>query len=157
MENKFGLILNNAMWDISGYIDCGFGFLRKVIERILHTTRHDYHHVWATLWWSCCNSHWSWWGSVTNRNLEDAGSGFCFLVQDLEKSMLCYWGLEELLWLVRQIEYPLTAAWSRWCAVNDLGVDRKGTGSSKRLADEVVDIIRSRGGMAVPNYGKLCN
>lgn len=43
---------------------------------------------------------------------------------------------------------------SCWRAVNDLGGDRKGVGSSKRLADEVVDLIQSRGGKAVPNYGK---
>lgn len=41
-----------------------------------------------------------------------------------------------------------------WCAVNDLGGDKKGTGASQRVADEVVDIIRSRGGKAVANYGK---
>lgn len=41
------------------------------------------------------------------------------------------------------------------CAVNDLGGDTKGTGASKRVADEVVDVIRSRGGKAVANYGKL--
>jgi len=39
--------------------------------------------------------------------------------------------------------------------VNDLGGDQKGTGSSKRLADEVVELIQSRGGKAVPNYGKI--
>ena len=39
--------------------------------------------------------------------------------------------------------------------VNDLGGDQKGTGSSKRLADEVVELILSRGGKAVPNYGKI--
>ena len=44
-----------------------------------------------------------------------------------------------------------------WLAVNDLGVDKKGSGSSKRLADEVVDIIRSSGGKAVANYGKTCS
>ena len=41
------------------------------------------------------------------------------------------------------------------CTVNDLGGDTKGTGASKRVADEVVDLIRSRGGKAVANYGKI--
>jgi len=39
--------------------------------------------------------------------------------------------------------------------VNDLGGDRKGTGSSKKLADEVVELIQLRGGKAVPNYGEI--
>ena len=41
------------------------------------------------------------------------------------------------------------------CTVNDLGGDTKGTGASKRVADEVVDLIRSHGGKAVANYGKI--
>ena len=36
--------------------------------------------------------------------------------------------------------------------VNDLGVAIDGEGSDKRPAEEVVEIIRSRGGEAVPNY-----
>lgn len=39
--------------------------------------------------------------------------------------------------------------------VNDLGGDKKGTGASQRVADEVVDIIRSRGGKAVANYDSV--
>jgi 3-hydroxyacyl-CoA dehydrogenase/3a,7a,12a-trihydroxy-5b-cholest-24-enoyl-CoA hydratase len=40
-------------------------------------------------------------------------------------------------------------------AVNDLGGTMDGTGRGNKLADDVVDIIRSRGGTAVANYGKL--
>ena len=40
------------------------------------------------------------------------------------------------------------------CAVNDLGGTMDGTGHGKKLADDVVDIIRSRGGTAVANYGQ---
>ena len=39
-------------------------------------------------------------------------------------------------------------------AVNDLGGTMDGTGRGKKLADDVVDIIRSRGGTAVANYGQ---
>ena len=39
--------------------------------------------------------------------------------------------------------------------MNDLGGTMDGTGSGKKLADDVVDIIRSRGGTAVANYGEL--
>lgn len=38
--------------------------------------------------------------------------------------------------------------------VNDLGGSADGTGRGKKLADDVVDIIRSRGGTAVANYGE---
>ena len=48
--------------------------------------------------------------------------------------------------------------WSLVCnyihAVNDLGGTMDGTGRGKKLADDVVDIIRSRGGTAVANYGE---
>ncbi len=40
-------------------------------------------------------------------------------------------------------------------AVNDLGGTMDGTGRGNKLADDVVDIIRSHGGTAVANYGKL--
>lgn len=40
-------------------------------------------------------------------------------------------------------------------AVNDLGGTMDGSGSGRKLADDVVDIIRSRGGVAVPNYGEV--
>ena len=36
--------------------------------------------------------------------------------------------------------------------VNDLGVDRTGIGKNAQPVDEVVSTIRSRGGVAVPNY-----
>ena len=40
--------------------------------------------------------------------------------------------------------------------VNDLGRNMHGEGkSSARPADEVVSIIKSKGGTAVPNYGML--
>ena len=38
--------------------------------------------------------------------------------------------------------------------VNDLGGDAKGGGRSSRAADETVQMIRSRGGKAVANYGQ---
>jgi len=38
-------------------------------------------------------------------------------------------------------------------SVNDLGGDIKGEGHSSRPADIVVDEIRSKGGIAVANYG----
>ena len=44
-----------------------------------------------------------------------------------------------------------------WCfiiTVNDLGGMVDGIGRGKKLADDVVDIIRSRGGTAVANYGE---
>lgn len=37
--------------------------------------------------------------------------------------------------------------------VNDLGGGIHGEGQASRPADEVVSIIKSRGGVAVPNYG----
>ena len=41
------------------------------------------------------------------------------------------------------------------CAtVNDLGGDAKGGGRSSKAADETVEMIRSRGGKAVANYGQ---
>ena len=40
-------------------------------------------------------------------------------------------------------------------AVNDLGGDIKGDGKSSRPADLVVEEIRSKGGVAVANYGQL--
>lgn len=45
-------------------------------------------------------------------------------------------------------------------SVNDLGGDIKGEGKSSRPADVVVDEIRSKGGIAVANYGlyeSLCS
>ena len=39
-------------------------------------------------------------------------------------------------------------------AVNDLGGSSDGMGRGHKLADDVVDIIRSRGGVAVANYGE---
>ena len=39
--------------------------------------------------------------------------------------------------------------------VNDLGGDTKGGGASRMVADEVVEVIQSRGGRAVANYGKM--
>src|SRR5688572_31259626 len=36
--------------------------------------------------------------------------------------------------------------------VNDCGVARDGSGTSRAPADEVVDLIRESGGTAVPNY-----
>jgi len=39
-------------------------------------------------------------------------------------------------------------------SVNDLGGDSKGDGKSSRAADIVVDEIRSKGGIAVANYGR---
>ena len=43
-------------------------------------------------------------------------------------------------------------------SVNDLGVDLTGLGKSSQPVDEVVATIRSRGGIAVHNYGEkdLC-
>ena len=41
-----------------------------------------------------------------------------------------------------------------FAAVNDLGGDAKGGGRSSRAADETVEMIRSRGGKAVANYGQ---
>ena len=38
--------------------------------------------------------------------------------------------------------------------VNDLGGDAKGGGRSSKAADETVQIIRTRGGKAVANYGQ---
>ena len=38
--------------------------------------------------------------------------------------------------------------------MNDLGGDAKGGGRSSRAADETVEMIRSRGGKAVANYGQ---
>lgn len=38
--------------------------------------------------------------------------------------------------------------------MNDLGGNFKGEGKSARAADKVVEEIRSKGGKAVPNYGK---
>ena len=38
--------------------------------------------------------------------------------------------------------------------VNDLGVNRHGVGKSSNFADEVVDLIRSKGGTAVASYGE---
>ena len=48
--------------------------------------------------------------------------------------------------------FPLDLLYVR--AVNDLGGTMDGTGRGKKLADDVVDIIRSRGGTAVANYGE---
>jgi len=42
-------------------------------------------------------------------------------------------------------------------SVNDLGGDFKGQGRGTMAADKVVDEIRSKGGKAVANYGKLKN
>ena len=39
-------------------------------------------------------------------------------------------------------------------SVNDLGGSWQGEGKSSKAADTVVDLIRSRGGTAVANYGK---
>ena len=39
-------------------------------------------------------------------------------------------------------------------SVNDLGGSWQGEGESSKAADTVVDLIRSRGGTAVANYGK---
>lgn len=38
--------------------------------------------------------------------------------------------------------------------MNDLGGDAKGGGRSSKAADETVEMIRSRGGKAVANYGQ---
>lgn len=40
-------------------------------------------------------------------------------------------------------------------AVNDLGVDFKGTGKGSLAADKVVEEIRRKGGKAVANYGMI--
>lgn len=37
--------------------------------------------------------------------------------------------------------------------VNDLGVDLTGLGKNSKPVDEVVQTIKSFGGIAVPNYG----
>ncbi len=37
--------------------------------------------------------------------------------------------------------------------MNDLGGGIHGEGQASRPADEVVDLIKSKGGTAVPNYG----
>ena len=39
--------------------------------------------------------------------------------------------------------------------MNDLGGDMHGGGKGSRAADDVVAAIRARGGIAVPNYGKV--
>ena len=39
-------------------------------------------------------------------------------------------------------------------SVNDLGGSWQGEGKSSKAADTVVDLIRSRGGTTVANYGK---
>ena len=41
--------------------------------------------------------------------------------------------------------------------VNDLGVSVTGEGADKRTADEVVDVIKSRGGEAVANYDDVAD
>ena len=40
--------------------------------------------------------------------------------------------------------------------VNDLGGGFHGEGKGSRPADEVVSLIKSQGGVAVPNYGMMC-
>ena len=40
-------------------------------------------------------------------------------------------------------------------AVNDLGGDMHGGGRGSKAADDVVATIRARGGIAVPNYGRV--
>ena len=49
---------------------------------------------------------------------------------------------------------PIVCIYIYIYAVNDLGGTMDGTGRGKKLADDVVDIIRSRGGTAVANYGQ---
>ena len=44
--------------------------------------------------------------------------------------------------------------YAAWFSVNDLGGSWQGEGKSSRAADKVVDLIRSRGGTAVANYGE---
>ena len=44
--------------------------------------------------------------------------------------------------------------YAAWFSVNDLGGSWQGGGKSSRAADKVVDLIRSRGGTAVANYGE---
>ena len=38
--------------------------------------------------------------------------------------------------------------------VNDLGTGIHGDGKTSKAADEVVSLIKSKGGVAVPNYGR---
>lgn len=40
-------------------------------------------------------------------------------------------------------------------AVNDLGGDFRGVGKGSSAADKVVEEIRSKGGKAVANYGRI--
>jgi len=44
---------------------------------------------------------------------------------------------------------------SSFPAVNDLGGDMHGGGRGSKAADDVVTTIRARGGVAVPNYGRV--
>lgn len=58
------------------------------------------------------------------------------------------------VWLVESSIYYSFIASVTHRSVNDLGGTMDGSGSGRKLADDVVDIIRSRGGVAVANYGK---
>src|SRR2546426_11122115 len=51
----------------------------------------------------------------------------------------------------------LLAAEGAAVVVNDLGAEVDGRGASRRVADEVVEAIRARGGRAVANAGSVAD
>src|SRR2546426_11963157 len=51
----------------------------------------------------------------------------------------------------------LLAAEGAAVVVNDLGGEVDGSGASRRVADEVVDAIRARGGKAVASYDSVAD